>query len=470
MAPFLPSSSLNKKPKQKPINFLIYQQHQLYHPIHLHRASSSSSNRDTSTSQSRPIPSSTQPSLPAVPEPSHSHEQEQTSCYKRLGTGQNDGIDSGSSGSDPEDPEVICQMLVPPQAKLKTFEKPSIFGKDLDPQPSPSRPDSIPELPTEFVSLGVGVELLTKAAEEEVDELEEDYDVEEADEIKEERDSQSAYVQSSPISACDWDEDWSTQSSSQQNNVGKQIDNQSEFHSPNCVQSPSTQKPSRPSKSQKITTTRDIWCTPSVEEEEPPIETNLQDERQEPGDFANTVPGYANQENDKLGSPIGAAPDVGEINKQFISKYSAEGVPLPGVAGRRQSSCEASMTPTEGVINLTATGPPTDQPAGVGGPIEPTAKILDYTINMPNIIGSDGECSKQDANLVAAVPHNHDITLNFVDESTAKENCNSLDVLPHSENIVSPNIAPHFIDIDITNIEEATRLLKQLDSGRFFFG
>ncbi|KAI9629102.1 hypothetical protein KEM48_011173 [Puccinia striiformis f. sp. tritici PST-130] len=422
MAPFLPSSSLNKKPKQKPINFLIYQQHQLYHPIHLHRASSSSSNRDTSTSQSRPIPSSTQPSLPAVPEPSHSHEQEQTSCYKRLGTGQNDGIDSGSSGSDPEDPE-----------------KPSIFGKDLDPQPSPSRPDSIPELPTEFVSLGVGVELLTKAAEEEVDELEEDYDVEEADEIKEERDSQSAYVQSSPISACDWDEDWSTQSSSQQNNVGKQIDNQSEFHSPNCVQSPSTQKPSRPSKSQKITTTRDIWCTPSVEEEEPPIETNLQDERQEPGDFANTVPGYANQENDKLGSPIGAAPD-------------------------------ASMTPTEGVINLTATGPPTDQPAGVGGPIEPTAKILDYTINMPNIIGSDGECSKQDANLVAAVPHNHDITLNFVDELTAKENCNSLDVLPHSENIVSPNIAPHFIDIDITNIEEATRLLKQLDSGRFFFG
>ncbi|POW14503.1 hypothetical protein PSTT_02946 [Puccinia striiformis] len=389
MAPFLPSSSLNKKPKQKPINFLIYQQHQLYHPIHPHRASSSSSNRDTSTSQSRPIPSSTQPSLPAVPEPSHSHEQEQTSCYKRLGTGQNDGIDSGSSGSDPEDPEVICCRR-------------------------------------------------------EVDELEEDYDVEEADEIKEERDSQSAYVPSSPISACDWDEDWSTQSSSQQNNPSIKV--------------------SKNNNHQRYLVYTKRRRRGATDRNKPPGRASRT------WGFRQHSSGYANQENDKLGSPIGAAPDVGEINKQFISKYSAEGVPLPGVAGRRQSSCEASMTPTEGVINLTATGPPTDQPAGVGGPIEPTAKILDYTINMPNIIGSDGECSKQDANLVAAVPHNHDITLNFVDELTAKENCNSLDVLPHSENIVSPNIAPHFIDIDITNIEEATRLLKQLDSGRFFFG
>ncbi|WAR62051.1 hypothetical protein PtB15_14B145 [Puccinia triticina] len=439
MAPLLPSSNLNKTNKQKPVNYLIYQQHQLYRPINLGRTILSASSRNTPL-QPKPPKTSTQPSLPSVPGPSHIHAREQTNASDhRPELEQLADDDSRSSDSDLE---IICQLLLPPEAynKSKIAENSIKAAKHIDSHlPDRPRPgsgsDSIYRTLPDDVPRGPEEDALSRPAledktEEEVDQLEEDPAADANGELEEAVDSQPDDRNRNLLkdtSSClsrhsthDQIKNPRAEPSSEHQTGKEQADAISEPQSGNRLEGSSSQQHSSQPRPKRRRT------RPIV------------------GDSSR-------------GAMSPTAPIIIDSDPECFQKHvdANEVVPLLGGLGK------SLISPKRGKLISSNLSPV------CRGSNEPRPRTS------PRVIGSDGLGFNKDIDTVRVVPPvgevgNSLITPNPGNPIPEQNNEDSKSRAPPNGDPNDSIIRSITPDLDELKFEEAVNLLKQLDSGRFF--
>ncbi|KAA1079348.1 hypothetical protein PGT21_008796 [Puccinia graminis f. sp. tritici] len=560
MAPLFPSSNLNKKPKQKPLNYLFYQQHQLYRPVDLGRSGLFGPNRKT-TLQPKPTAPSTQPSLPTASgsRPSHSEERDKTNSDHPPELAQIDDDDSRSTDSDPE---IISQLLVPRQTHSGAPETSTKAVNHLDPRlTNPQLPDSSSDLNSRITpddardSSGYEKVLSpqppAKQEEDEVDELEEDPTADdEVDQLEEpyeahsnDQDPDLTDDRLSHHSLCEKVVDPIAELSSQHRTSREQTNDPSNPENGDYVENPNTQDPSQPKPQGRKTP--GPACDPSSDTAPPRIELIIIDSDRESADMdVETMkalppmeavlnsdipsklerstpkenvrfddppiphsenhaensgapesnqktlerrkppePVFESSSNAQADEPIIIDSDGDSVDKDVNTNRSIphlEKTNDPVITPKENVQSEDRLDPQNESREENLSSQASSQPKLKGRRRKVSKAVWDSSsetepqTSRPTIIDSDQESVSKEVDPVRAVPPIKTVPNPVLtpkpDRSALKENNNSttLGAMPRNPAAMNNEFDPdNLLGWDNLTLEEATRLLNQLDSWRF---